>query len=144
MFISAKIAGLLPIQHDPSRARCVMWLPASWSEVKHAPPPPEVLVAFRFSICRFLYPMSIIIILLTRVINMIIQPSWTILLTEVMHSWQCGLHLIGMYLIMESIIRKKPGKIRVVFDCSSKCNGKSLNDQLLSGPDLTNTLVAVW
>ena len=38
---------------------------------------------------------------------------------------------------------KKTGKIRVVFDCSSKCNGKSLNDQLLSGPDLTNSLVAV-
>jgi len=38
---------------------------------------------------------------------------------------------------------KKPGKIRVVFDCSSKYNGKSLNDQLLSGPDLTNSLVAV-
>jgi len=37
MFISAKIAGLLPIQHDPSRARCVMWLLASWSGVKHAP-----------------------------------------------------------------------------------------------------------
>jgi len=40
---------------------------------------------------------------------------------------------------------KKPGKLRVAFDCtcSAKCNGKSLNDQLLSGPDLTNSLVAV-
>lgn len=38
---------------------------------------------------------------------------------------------------------QKPGKIRVVFDCSAKCHGTSLNDQLLQGPDLTNSLVGV-
>ena len=38
---------------------------------------------------------------------------------------------------------KKPDKIRVVFDCSAKFAWTSLNDQLLQGPDLTNSLVGV-
>ncbi|KAK3748954.1 hypothetical protein QZH41_006840 [Actinostola sp. cb2023] len=45
--------------------------------------------------------------------------------------------------IMEFISPKKPGKIRVVFDCSATYNGESLNRQLLQGPDLTNNLVGV-
>ena len=34
----------------------------------------------------------------------------------------------------------KPGKIRVVFDCSTKFKGKSINHELMSGPDLTNQI----
>ena len=38
---------------------------------------------------------------------------------------------------------KKPDKLRVVFDCACKHDGKSLNDYVLQGPDLTNSLVGV-
>lgn len=37
----------------------------------------------------------------------------------------------------------KPGKIQVVFDCSAKFQETCLSDHLLTGPDLTNTLVGV-
>ena len=38
---------------------------------------------------------------------------------------------------------KKPGRIRVVFDCSGRFVGTSLNQSLLQEPDLTNNLVGV-
>ena len=37
----------------------------------------------------------------------------------------------------------KPGKIRVVFDCSAKYGGVSLNENVMSGPDLMNWLIGV-
>lgn len=38
---------------------------------------------------------------------------------------------------------QKPGKIRVVFHCSAKFEGVSLNNHLLSGPELTDNLIGV-
>ena len=38
---------------------------------------------------------------------------------------------------------EKPEKMRVVLDAATKYKGKSLNKELFTGPDLTNSLVSV-
>lgn len=47
------------------------------------------------------------------------------------------------YLTHHSVYHSKKGKIRIVFNCSLKCGGTSLNDELLQGPDITNGLFGV-
>lgn len=45
------------------------------------------------------------------------------------------------YLPHHGVFHPKKNKLRVVFDCAAKFKGTSLNDQLLQGPNLTNTLI---
>ena len=48
------------------------------------------------------------------------------------------------YLPHHSVVHpRKPDKVRVVFDCAAKFQGTSLNQQLLQGPDLSNSLIGV-
>ena len=55
-----------------------------------------------------------------------------------------GGYLPRWYLPHHAVINpKKPGKVRVVFDCAARHLGVSLNDYLLQGPNLTTSLVEV-
>ena len=47
------------------------------------------------------------------------------------------------YLSHHGVYHKNKNKLRVVFNCSLKFNGVSLNDNLLQGPDLANSLFGV-
>lgn len=47
------------------------------------------------------------------------------------------------YLVHHGVRHKRKGKLRIVFNCSLKYKGISLNDNLLQGPDLINSLIGV-
>nr|XP_054773349.1 uncharacterized protein LOC129281437 [Lytechinus pictus] len=47
------------------------------------------------------------------------------------------------YIPHHPVFHPKKGKLRIVFDCASKFRGKSLNDVVMQGPDLTNNLLGV-
>ena len=47
------------------------------------------------------------------------------------------------YIPHHGVYHPKKRKLRVVFDCRASFQGRSLNGELLQGPDLTNTLVGV-
>ena len=48
------------------------------------------------------------------------------------------------YIPHHAVINEKKGKkVRVVFDCAATYQGKSLNDMVLQGPDLVNSLLGI-
>lgn len=47
------------------------------------------------------------------------------------------------YLPHHGVRHPKKRKLRVVFDCSAQFQGTSLNEELIQGPNLTNTLLEV-
>ena len=61
---------------------------------------------------------------------------------KVPDEWRDGSH--AWYLPHHPVIHpQKPDKVRVVFDCAAKFQNVSLNQQILQGPDLTNSLTGV-
>ena len=56
---------------------------------------------------------------------------------------QQTLSKITWYLPHHLVINPHKTKIRVVFDCAAKLHLVSLNDKLISGPDLMNNLIGI-
>ena len=53
-------------------------------------------------------------------------------------------HQLDRYILHHAVYHPgKSGKICVVFNCNTKFEGKSINKDLLPGPDLTNQIVSV-
>ena len=50
---------------------------------------------------------------------------------------------LGISLTMECTTPNNPDKICVVFDCSAEFQGRSINKELLSGPDLTSQIIDI-
>ena len=55
----------------------------------------------------------------------------------------CSPDDVAWYLPHHPVIHPKKRKLRIVFDCAARFGGKSLNDELMQGPDLMNSLVGV-
>jgi hypothetical protein len=52
-------------------------------------------------------------------------------------------HANAWFIPHHRVVHPQKGKLRVVFDCSSRFKGASLNDDLLQGPDLINDLFGI-
>ena len=55
----------------------------------------------------------------------------------------CPPYDVAWYLPYHHVIHPKKQKLWIVFDCAARFGGKSLNDELMQGPDLMNSLVGV-
>lgn len=49
----------------------------------------------------------------------------------------------GWYIPHNAVRHPKKGSLQVVFDCSASYQGTSLNNELLKGPNLTNSLIGI-
>ena len=57
---------------------------------------------------------------------------------------ECTGHSETWYLPHQAVVTdKKPGKLRIVFDCASRFQGEALNDKAFQGPDVNNKLLDV-
>ena len=69
----------------------------------------------------------------------ITRPQWNNI--RVMQKSEINIQDKPLWYLPHHPVLNKPGKTRVVLDCATKHKGMSLNYQLLTGPDLTNSVV---